>query len=237
MPRCGCASECVCSVVGSNCITVGGSGAPGTPYTVAVKVNPAVDNGLVCTEDGLYASGGGGGGVLAAGQLVVGEATTTLPAALVGVPSRSAYSFGVAVLATNMLVFPDGAGPAYPHAYMQCSPGFDGLYLVSVSVAGWTAGPTVAGDGIFRVGVGFSGTGGAAGMMGVPMYSTTATPFNAPAINQTGIIPLVAGDKIWVEVGFESYSGGFAGATLNLGPTYDTIPTAGLAMTAYRVAS
>jgi len=56
MARCGCASECVCTVVGSGCVTVGGSGSTGAPYTVGLSVDPAVDNLVECAAGGLLAT-------------------------------------------------------------------------------------------------------------------------------------------------------------------------------------
>jgi len=53
MARCGCSSECVCSVVGGDCIIVSGSGSPSSPYTADVVVNPASVNMLECGELGL----------------------------------------------------------------------------------------------------------------------------------------------------------------------------------------
>lgn len=53
MARCGCSSECVCSVVGANCIAVSGSGSIAAPYTVGAVVDPAASNLLSCGEQGL----------------------------------------------------------------------------------------------------------------------------------------------------------------------------------------
>ena len=56
MARCGCSSACVCTVSGSGCIGVSGDGSAGAPFTVAVLVDPASSNLLVCNETGLYAA-------------------------------------------------------------------------------------------------------------------------------------------------------------------------------------
>lgn len=53
MARCGCSSECVCTVVGSSCIAVSGSGSPAAPYTVAPIIDPDASNTLTCGPDGL----------------------------------------------------------------------------------------------------------------------------------------------------------------------------------------
>lgn len=53
MARCGCSSECVCSVVGANCIAVSGSGSIAAPYTVGAVVDPTASNLLSCGEQGL----------------------------------------------------------------------------------------------------------------------------------------------------------------------------------------
>lgn len=61
MGRCGCASECLCTVTGSGCVTVSGSGSIVTPYTVTVDVDPDGTNALECRDDGLYVNALTGG--------------------------------------------------------------------------------------------------------------------------------------------------------------------------------
>lgn len=53
MARCGCSSDCACSVQAGDSARVTGSGAPATPYVVSVVVDPAVDNILESGSDGL----------------------------------------------------------------------------------------------------------------------------------------------------------------------------------------
>ena len=203
------------------------------PYTISPIIDPDPSNVLSCGPSGLYATGAG---VTAGAQLLNIEATTTLPATGgAGVPSRTQYAYDTVLFATNMTAFTTGTGPSHAFAYLECDPGFDGIYAISISVSGWTAGPAAAGDVIFRVGFGLSIVGGAAGMTGVPVYTSAAAPYNTPAINASGVLPLAAGDQVWVEVAVEDYTGAFAGATLDYGPTYDNIATAGLSFGAVRI--
>lgn len=279
MGRCGCASECLCSLAGSACISVTGSGSVATPYTVAPIVDPDPANTLECREDGLFAgaaaslvfgetdcitlSGTGTvldpivaapvidpdptnvlscgpdglfvDGSLTGGVLVdLGSSPTVLPPALIGVPSRAQWLLDTDAGSNNIGTYPAGTG-VLPQAYFECLPGYDGIYIASFIVSGWTAGPAAAGDVIFRVGIGASNAGGAAGLVGSPVYTSAAAPYNIPAVGGSVAIPLSAGDRAWVEVGVEDYSGAFAGATLSAGPTYDAQPTSGLAFTLYRI--
>lgn len=236
MGRCGCASECLCSVTGSNCISVVGSGSVVSPYTVAPIISAAEGNGLTCEADGLFA----GGGLAAYGLMLAVEISTVLPATgAAGVPSRAYQGLDFVQAALNVGADPTGFGSLYPdRAYFTIQPGYAGIYAIVVSAAGWTAGPAAAGDVIFRAGIGLAdGSGvGAVGMSGVPVYTSAAEPYNAPAITFTAISPLVAGNIVWPEVAVEDYTGAFAGATLDYGPTYDNIPTAGFSFSITRIA-
>jgi len=55
MARCGCSSECVCSISPSDCITVSGNGSTGAPYVLAPIIDPDFTNALACGPDGLFA--------------------------------------------------------------------------------------------------------------------------------------------------------------------------------------
>lgn len=279
MGRCGCASECLCSVTGSTCISVVGSGSPALPYTIAPIIDPDGDNTLECRDDGLFVGASSsldfgdtdcititGTGTLfdpivaspvidpdvnnalvcgvdgllvdntqAYGVLIDGGTTpTVLPPALIGVASRAQWLADTDGGSVNVDAFPAGTG-ALPQAYFECQAGFGGVYAATFSMSGWTAGPAAAGDVIFRVGIGLSSAGGAAGLFASPVYTSAAAPYNIPVVGGTVLFPLDPGDRVWLEVAVEDYSGAFPGATLALGPTYDATPTAGYGFTMYRV--
>jgi hypothetical protein len=59
MARCGCVTECACSVTGSDCVTVTGDGSLAAPYTVRPRISADAGNTLSCLPSGLYASGSG----------------------------------------------------------------------------------------------------------------------------------------------------------------------------------
>lgn len=56
MARCGCSSSCLCSLAGTDCVTVTGAGTADNPYTITIVIDPAEDNLIECTEDGLRVS-------------------------------------------------------------------------------------------------------------------------------------------------------------------------------------
>jgi hypothetical protein len=58
MARCGCSTDCLCTVTGGCGVTVTGSGSVAAPYTVAADLSADTGNLLECRADGLYASGG-----------------------------------------------------------------------------------------------------------------------------------------------------------------------------------
>jgi hypothetical protein len=53
MARCGCSSECVCSISPSACIAVSGNGSTGAPFVLAPIIDPDLGNTLTCGPDGL----------------------------------------------------------------------------------------------------------------------------------------------------------------------------------------
>jgi hypothetical protein len=216
----------------TDCITISGAGTLFDPIVAAPVIDPDPANILECGPAGLLVNAPSASGILIDG----GSSPTVLPPALVGVPSRAEWLLDTDGGSVNVGAYPAGTG-ALPQAYFECLPGFDGLYVGSAIMSGWTAGPAATGDVIFRVGIGTSGTGGAAGLFASTVYTSAAAPYNIPAVGGSFITPLSAGDRIWVEVAVEDYSGPFAGATLAPGPVYDVIPTAGFAFTMYRVAS
>ena len=55
MARCGCSSECLCTVRGNPGVRVTGSGSQLTPYTVSLVLDPDTDNILTVSEAGLLA--------------------------------------------------------------------------------------------------------------------------------------------------------------------------------------
>ena len=59
MARCGCATDCLCTVTGGSCANVTGDGSLGAPYSVNVTVSPNAGNTITCEANGLYSSGGG----------------------------------------------------------------------------------------------------------------------------------------------------------------------------------
>lgn len=54
MARCGCATDCACTLVGGDCIDVSGSGTIDLPYTVSTRIDPDPSNGLSCGDSGLF---------------------------------------------------------------------------------------------------------------------------------------------------------------------------------------
>lgn len=56
MPRCGCATDCLCIIVPGECTTVVGSGTLATPYAIDVVIDPDPDNLLECGVAGLLVS-------------------------------------------------------------------------------------------------------------------------------------------------------------------------------------
>ena len=60
MPRrCGCAQDCLCSLINGNCTTVTGSGSASSPFKVNVEINPDLTNKIQCTVLGLLVPDGG----------------------------------------------------------------------------------------------------------------------------------------------------------------------------------
>lgn len=59
MARCGCGTDCQCTVQAGSCTTVTGSGSSATPYTISVDLSAVAGNTLSCVADGLYGSAGG----------------------------------------------------------------------------------------------------------------------------------------------------------------------------------
>lgn len=53
MARCGCASDCLCTVTGTDCVDVIGNGTPTSPYVVSVLLDPSENNQASCGPDGL----------------------------------------------------------------------------------------------------------------------------------------------------------------------------------------
>lgn len=111
MGRCGCASECLCTVVGGDCITVAGNGSIATPYTVGVEVDPSAENALSCGESGLF------------------------------VQSYDSFNFGetdcIEITGTGTVIDPVVATPIIdfdPTNALQCRP--DGLYVASSATGG-----------------------------------------------------------------------------------------------------
>lgn len=54
MPRCGCATDCLCVLVSGDCTALVGSGTISAPYAVNVVIDPAVENLVECRPTGLY---------------------------------------------------------------------------------------------------------------------------------------------------------------------------------------
>lgn len=59
MGRCGCesATECGCTMSGSDCIGVSGNGAVGDPHVPSILISGDADNAAECRDDGLYVEG------------------------------------------------------------------------------------------------------------------------------------------------------------------------------------
>lgn len=187
---------------------------------------------MSCGDNGLYVPSATG----ARARLIdLGSFPLELPAAADGVPSRGQGLFDTVEEATNMLAFPAGGGVDHVFAYLECAPGFDGIYLVEASASGWTTGPAAEGNVIFRAGIGSSAGGGAVLMGATTVFTSDADEWNIPAVTVASAIRMTAGDQVWLEVAVESYGAGFAGATLEVGPIYDDIPTAGFSFAATRI--
>lgn len=113
MARCGCSSDCLCTISGTDCIEVAGAGTSTSPYVVAAIVDPSEDNGLTCGSDGLL--------VDLAGVSVSVEATDCIELSGSGTPLDP-------VVASPVLD-PDSTN------VLKCGP--NGLFASPIGVALW----------------------------------------------------------------------------------------------------
>lgn len=210
----------------SGCINISGDGTAGNPLLVGLEVSPDVGNTLQCRPNGAFVPAVTQAPInYRATLLHNGVCATILPPAAMGATSAAFIDYDYIEEAVGLIPYLCGAGGSpYPATCIEVPIGGAGIYLIQATHPGWSILPTSAGNTILRLRLWRGTTTGTPldgiGQSAQVRYTTSAIAFNAPYLHVSRTINLADGDVIIVDFAVESYSGAFAGATLDTGPSY-----------------
>lgn len=208
------------------CVDLDGAGTIGDPLSAELIISPDAGNVLECRANGAYSPAAAQGTVDYRATIVhTGACPTVLAPAAINVTSETFIDYDVVEESIGLISHLCGATGAYANTTIEVPVGGAGVYLIQATHPAWSTAPTTLGDMILRLRLWRGDTTGrpsdGIGQSAQTRYSTTAgTNYNTPYLHVSRTIVLADGDVVGVSFAAEDYNGAFAGATLDVGPTY-----------------
>jgi hypothetical protein len=207
-----------------DCVNLGGDGSVAAPLSPVLNLSADPGNTVECRGDGLFVPAVAQAAVdMRATVLHNGFLSSILPPAALGATSSIPIDYDVDEEVVGLITHL-GGGPAYANTYIEVPAGGAGVYLVQATHPAWSGLPIYAGDLIMRLrlyrGTTAGGPSDGIGQSAQGNYKQANAAFNAPYLHVSRTITLAVGDVIACDFAVEDYNGAFAGATLDVGPTY-----------------